>query len=94
MVGVGGWEGKKKGLSWEAFSFLVNSCSCMQMQANTFKIYPVETLPSMEKLSALFYSRGHACSPEGWRGEDKGVEAGVPRRGGGGLKGHTRFSIY
>lgn len=77
--------GKKRPLAGRLFS-LVNSCSCMQMQANIFKIYPVETLPSMEKLSALFYSRGRACSPGGWRvgGGGQGVEAGVLRREGGG----------
>lgn len=60
MVGVMVEVGGRGGLAGRLFS-LVNSCSCMQMQANIFKIYPVETLPSMEKLSALFYSRGRTC---------------------------------
>lgn len=62
----------------------------MQMLANIFRIYPVETLPSMKTHSIVLFKRLWPCM---WpRGEGRG-------RGGriGGevvVNGHTRFSIY
>lgn len=40
--------------SLSAFSSL-NSCSCMQMQANMLRIYPAETLPSMKTLRIVLF---------------------------------------
>lgn len=46
-----------KGKSWPGGFSLVNSCSCMQMLANIFRIYPVKTLPSMKTRSIVLFKR-------------------------------------
>lgn len=43
-------EKEKKNPSPREISPWVNSCSCMQMQANIFRIYPVETFTQHENL--------------------------------------------
>lgn len=67
--GGGGEAGGVNGTLLGGFS-LVNSCSCMQMQANIFKIYPVETLPSMESSPHCSIQEAVHAAPEssGWGG--------------------------
>lgn len=65
----------------------------MQMLANIFRIYPVETLPSMKTHSIVLFKR---LRPGG-EGEEGGGGACVWQdRGenGAGVSGHTRLSIY
>lgn len=58
----------------------------MQMLANIFRIYPVETLPSMKTHSIVLFKR---LWLEGRREEGGGrIEGEV------GVNGHTWFSIY
>lgn len=61
----------------------------MQMLANIFRIYPVETLPSMKTDSIVLFKR---LWPYMWPRE--GVGGGGRIGGKEGVNGHTRFSIY
>ena len=86
---LGNKERKKRESPSPGTFSLVNSCSCMQMPANIFRIYPVETLPSMKTHSIVLFK---GLRPRMWPGGEEREEAGWGGDKGG--NGHTRFSIY